>query len=327
MAAREINVRALREGLAQALTEVQSGRRLIVTQHRQKIAAVVPIKDLLLLQRAKESSPMSIHTLFNHAGGSAKTTTVRELSYQLSKMGFKVLAVDLDSQANLSEWLGFGDVPREHTVLPTMLDRKPLEVHPQYNAHGFDLIPANLNLVDIEDRLATPEIFQFRNALRDVAREHQYDFVFIDASPSGAKLSQQACIAADSIICPVMPTVKGHTSLVTLNSLIDRINPLNPGLKVSMYLLTNLNPTSTMNVHFQGELRARIEELGVPLFSEGIRRRETVYEAASYMMQPVTSLERKTKIHGLKEAQEELQQMAEFVLGQLQVGAEQGVTL
>lgn len=42
-------------------------------------------------------------------GGVAKTTTTYNLAYVLKEMGYKVLAVDLDPQANLSTCFGIED--------------------------------------------------------------------------------------------------------------------------------------------------------------------------------------------------------------------------
>lgn len=57
----------------------------------------------------------------NRKGGTGKTTTTLNLGRALSLLGFSVLLVDLDSQANLSKGLGISDPPQDdQTILQPM---------------------------------------------------------------------------------------------------------------------------------------------------------------------------------------------------------------
>ena len=59
-------------------------------------------------------------TVMSQKGGTGKTTTVRTLADVLRRRGMDVLCVDLDPQANLSEYF---DVPADAS--PTVADVLP----------------------------------------------------------------------------------------------------------------------------------------------------------------------------------------------------------
>jgi chromosome partitioning protein len=65
---------------------------------------------------------MMVLTFFNHAGGVAKTSTVRDVGYVLAEGGHRVLLIDMDPQANLTKWLGVDDdVDLDRTVYPAII--------------------------------------------------------------------------------------------------------------------------------------------------------------------------------------------------------------
>ena len=53
----------------------------------------------------------------NRKGGTGKTTTTLNLGWALSLLGFSVLLVDLDSQANLSKGLGSSDPSQDDQTI------------------------------------------------------------------------------------------------------------------------------------------------------------------------------------------------------------------
>ena len=101
---------------------------------------------------------MKVLTFFNHAGGVAKTSTVRDVGFVLGEMGKRVLLIDLDPQANLTKWLGVeDDIALFQTVYPAVLGDPgrdaeadgqglALELPDPIRAHGMDLIPGALSI-------------------------------------------------------------------------------------------------------------------------------------------------------------------------------------
>lgn len=174
-------------------------------------------------------------------GGTGKSTTAAEIGVQLQLSGFKVLMIDLDVQASLTQLMGYesdleGPEAEAHDLEPeaiihgTFLDViKPvientrpgkikMEDASQYikypfGIHGPALIPADTYLGTLEHVL---------NATRD-DRESQFlaffqassegrvpglnvndfDFVVFDCPPSVSFTASNAIAAADYVVAPV----------------------------------------------------------------------------------------------------------------------------
>src|SRR6201999_3126963 len=87
--------------------------------------------------------PVTIAVL-SQKGGTGKTTTVRTLTDVFRRVGLSVLAVDLDPQGNLSDYLDV-DPDAEPTIGDVLSDRATLA-----QAIHADVVPANLNLAEAE---------------------------------------------------------------------------------------------------------------------------------------------------------------------------------
>src|SRR5690606_3453566 len=72
--------------------------------------------------RSSPASNVKVLTFFNHAGGVAKTSTVRDVGYVLGEMGRRVLLIDVDPQANLTKWMGIDDdIELDETIYPGVM--------------------------------------------------------------------------------------------------------------------------------------------------------------------------------------------------------------
>lgn len=169
----------------------------------------------------------------NFKGGSTKTTTAMNLAQGLSLRGRRVLVIDTDPQASLTELCGLyaeQDVQEEHTILPFIYDPDnfPLESVVQSTYwDGIDLIPAHTSLYSAEFHLpamtAKNASFQFWNVLRsaiDPLREY-YDYIIVDSAPSLSYVTINALMAADSIIMPLVPESLDFLSSVSFWTLFS----------------------------------------------------------------------------------------------------------
>jgi chromosome partitioning protein len=129
--------------------------------------------------------------VLSQKGGTGKTTAVRTLTDVFRRVDLRVLAVDLDPQGNLSDYL---DVDPEAS--PTVGDVLSGRCKARSAVHG-GIIPANLGLAEAELALGGKmgRELALKKALRDV--KNDYDLVLIDCPPSLGLLTVNALVAAD----------------------------------------------------------------------------------------------------------------------------------
>lgn len=89
-------------------------------------------------------------SISNHKGGVGKTTSAINIGAGLNRLGEKVLLIDLDPQANLSQSLGLTDPAR--TIYGAL--RGEYKLQPIQITQGLDIVPSTLDLSGAEDYLS-----------------------------------------------------------------------------------------------------------------------------------------------------------------------------
>lgn len=197
---------------------------------------------------------MQTIAIVNQKGGVGKSTTAVNLGAGLVRQGKKVLLVDADSQANLTEMLGWQKPDELSPTLATLMEKviadKPIA--PQegilHHQEGVDLMPSNIELSGLEISLVNTMSREtvMRTYLSEVRRH--YDYILIDCSPSLGMLTLNALTAADKVIIPVQShylPVKGLEQLLKTVGRVQR--QLNSNLQISGILITMVEGRSNFS--------------------------------------------------------------------------------
>ena len=191
----------------------------------------------------------------NEKGGVAKTTTTISLGGALVDLGYKVLLIDLDAQANLTLALGLEPGESEITSSNIMLDNAPL-----LNARRKTVIQ-NLDLIPSSSRIETSEQFlpvrtNYTTILQRAianATDLPYDYILFDCPPALGAITQNALTAANLLLIPTQAEYFSAYALRNMMTLVRRIREEdNPNLayRILVTMLDNRNRTHR-NIHDQ----------------------------------------------------------------------------
>ena len=172
-------------------------------------------------------------TFFNNKGGVGKTSLVFHLAWMFAEMGKKVVAIDLDPQANLtSAFLSEDDLEvlwnpddtsqRATTIYqcirPLTQTGDILEPTTQNVAPRLHLIPGDLSLAGFEDMLSQawtgamgdePLYRQFRllsafwQVAQMAAKRKGADIILADVGPNLGAINRSALIGSDHVVIPL----------------------------------------------------------------------------------------------------------------------------
>lgn len=213
----------------------------------------------------------------NQKGGVAKTTTTHALAAGLSKKGFKVLAVDLDPQGNLSSACG-AECFNVITIYELMKGGISPEESIQH-INNYDIIPSNIMLAGAEQELTqTGKEHRLKESLEPIVEK--YDYILIDTPPSLGILTVNAFTFANDILIPTTAGIFATAGIKQLSDTVKNVKKYcNPSVQIMGILFTRYNPRANIS----REIRELTEQMGkyisAPIYKTYIRSAVSVEEA------------------------------------------------
>jgi chromosome partitioning protein len=182
-----------------------------------------------------------ILAIANQKGGVGKTTTALNLASALAQNQQRVLLVDLDPQASLTNFLTVDPYRVERSSYSLLMYSeitlarilKPI-------SSSLALIPGSVDLATAAIKIVQEghPLDRLRTALR--GSRLNFDYVLIDTPPGLNVLTVIGLIAADEV---VIPTQCNHSAVLSIRAILEvikriRENMGNPALKVRGVLPT-----------------------------------------------------------------------------------------
>jgi chromosome partitioning protein len=211
----------------------------------------------------------------NHKGGVSKTTSVANIGAILSQGGKKVLLIDLDAQANLTDYY-LKERPEE-SIYNAMVDETPLPI--VQIGKGLSLVPSSLDMVGLETKIADnidrAELLQI--LLEPI--KGQYDYILIDCPPSLGITTLNALIAATDLYIPLTAEAIPVRGLKMLTDAMERVKKRkNPNIELSGIIITRWGARN-LNRLIEESLRKNFGEV---VFKTKIRENISIAEAPTF---------------------------------------------
>jgi chromosome partitioning protein len=166
---------------------------------------------------SKFPTKAKVISLLNQKGGVGKTTMTFHLAHALAKKNYRVLCLDLDPQANLSQFFGATESANGHHILHLLINsvRELKAIHSSVmvreliqSKHGIDVIASGNSLSAFDLTFAgisSPRQLVLKKFLEQSQLLNDYDFILIDGPPTLGLIVVNILCASHGIFVPFVP--------------------------------------------------------------------------------------------------------------------------
>lgn len=209
---------------------------------------------------------MSTLLFYNFKGGVGKTSLAAIWAYQLAADNKKVLAVDLDAQANLTDIMSktFGEINPEISLFNS-LNKGNLSNSICTLTNNLDILPADWSMSlwnqSVEHLDKKKRNFILSTILLPLKKK--YDFIILDVPPTLSTLVNNAVLAADAIAIVLQTQQSAFTGALKTASYLQQLREdYDANFKMLGIILYLMKKT--------GAVDTNIAELAKKEFGEGV---------------------------------------------------------
>ena len=216
---------------------------------------------------------MQIITTAVIKGGTGKTTTAAAIAQAAVVAGKKVLAIDLDPQANLSFTIG---ADQNKPGAYQLITGTPAADLMQSTEQGITAIAASPDLATIKTTPGSAKRLQ--RALEPV--KDDFDLIIIDTPPTMGELTFNALQAATGLIIPLTADTYSLQGLYQITDIAHQMQRSNPALSIIGVVITQYDSRPNFKKYIQSVIAEKGAEAGAP-FLIAIRAGIAIAEAAA----------------------------------------------
>ncbi len=251
---------------------------------------------------------MKIVTVCNQKGGSGKSSTAATLAAMMAEDGYRVLCLDLNDQADLTDVLG---VEPGNGSIGLFTGEDPAKLVRETNILRVEMIPAGdeIALLDMKLQITGKDrALLLDKALKPLRRAYRY--CVIDAPGTFNTAMLNALAVTDYVVIPAQADV---FSLKGIRRMITNIrhvkNTVNPGIQIAGVLLTRFQGRRNLSKETIEILQMAEKSIGAKLFNAKIRENIKVAEAAGHKQTVITYAPNSNGAIDYREFYKELQEV------------------
>ena len=217
-----------------------------------------------------------IFAILIQKGGCGKTTSTAALAQAAASTGKKVLAIDLDPQANLTYALA---ADATHAGAYELLHGGAIKRSIQRSPQGLDVISAGKALQT--EKSAQGSALRLSKALAPI--RGQYDYIFIDTPSTAGELQYNALQAAEGLIMPLQADAYNLQSAYQTIDTAKHIQQSNPALNITGIIFTAYDTRTNLAKQMREIIADKCADLGAPDLGI-VRKGIAIAEAAALQL-------------------------------------------